>query len=96
MSLEAIYEIKVPSLKKAISHTGETLTESSEGSLTLGYTTVELTEVPGIGPSVPQDIIETVIKYVKETSLHQQGMIMPRNIRHFTCPPLEVMNTSIL
>ncbi|KAJ8917368.1 hypothetical protein NQ315_002392 [Exocentrus adspersus] len=47
--------------------------------------------VPGIGPVVPQELMQTVCKYMKGVAALQQGMVMPRNIRHYNCPPLEVV-----
>lgn len=47
--------------------------------------------IPGIGPIVPDDLIEAVHKYMKTVSTVQHGMVMPRNIRHYNCPPLEIV-----
>ncbi|XP_048488115.1 uncharacterized protein LOC105381494 isoform X3 [Plutella xylostella] len=46
--------------------------------------------VPGIGPPVPEDIVEAFTRYAEEAAREQEQMIMPRNLRHFLCPPLEV------
>ncbi|XP_063923989.1 uncharacterized protein LOC135138069 isoform X2 [Zophobas morio] len=54
------------------------------------YEDVFVDAVPGIGPKVPEKMIATVINFMKETAKVQHGMVMPRNIRHFECPPLEV------
>ncbi|XP_038219947.1 ropporin-1-like protein [Zerene cesonia] len=45
--------------------------------------------VPGIGPPVDLDIIEDFENYILEVSKVQGDVVMPRNIRHFMCPPLE-------
>ncbi|KAJ3652170.1 hypothetical protein Zmor_018158 [Zophobas morio] len=54
------------------------------------YEDVFVDAVPGIGPKVPEIMIAAVINFMKETAKVQHGMVMPRNIRHFECPPLEV------
>ncbi|KAL3270867.1 hypothetical protein HHI36_021383 [Cryptolaemus montrouzieri] len=43
----------------------------------------------GIGPKVPEDLVKEVEKYMKDMAKVQHGMVMPRNIRHYDCPPLE-------
>ncbi|CAK1593062.1 unnamed protein product [Parnassius mnemosyne] len=45
--------------------------------------------VPGIGPPVDEDIIKEVEEYALDVSKVQADLFMPRNIRHFLCPPLE-------
>ncbi|XP_068622180.1 caldesmon-like [Battus philenor] len=45
--------------------------------------------VPGIGPSVEESIIREVEEYALDVSRVQADLFMPRNIRHFLCPPLE-------
>ncbi|CAG9794523.1 unnamed protein product [Diatraea saccharalis] len=45
--------------------------------------------VPGIGPEVDSDIIHEFVEYALDVSKVQADMFMPRNIRHFMCPPLE-------
>ncbi|XP_045508518.1 uncharacterized protein LOC123704253 [Colias croceus] len=45
--------------------------------------------VPGIGPPVEPDIIDDFENYILEVSKVQGDVVMPRNIRHFMCPPLE-------
>ncbi|XP_073965543.1 uncharacterized protein isoform X1 [Choristoneura fumiferana] len=45
--------------------------------------------VPGIGPPVPEDMIADVEEYALDVSKVQAEVFMPRNIRHFMCPPLE-------
>ncbi|XP_074040154.1 uncharacterized protein [Leptinotarsa decemlineata] len=47
--------------------------------------------IPGIGPVVPENLIEAVCGYMKSVSVIQHGMVMPRNIRHYNCPPLELL-----
>lgn len=46
--------------------------------------------IPGIGPIVPERQIKAVIKFMTECSVKQSGYVMPRNIRHFLCPPLDL------
>lgn len=46
--------------------------------------------IPGIGPIVPEEYVEAVREYARKMSALQHGMFMPRNIRHFNCPPLEI------
>ncbi|XP_026483539.2 uncharacterized protein LOC113391697 [Vanessa tameamea] len=45
--------------------------------------------VPGIGPPVENDLIEEFAEYALDICKLQADVIMPRNIRHFLCPPLE-------
>ncbi|XP_045457856.1 uncharacterized protein LOC123668106 [Melitaea cinxia] len=45
--------------------------------------------VPGIGPPVDEDLIRDFVDYALEVCKLQADVIMPRNIRHFLCPPLE-------
>ncbi|CAH2101798.1 unnamed protein product [Euphydryas editha] len=45
--------------------------------------------VPGIGPPVDEDLIREFVDYALEVCKLQADVIMPRNIRHFLCPPLE-------
>ncbi|XP_026322564.1 uncharacterized protein LOC113232142 [Hyposmocoma kahamanoa] len=45
--------------------------------------------VPGIGPPVDEDIIREFEEYAMEICKVQAEVFMPRNIRHFLCPPLE-------
>lgn len=59
-----------------------------EGKFTVDEIFVEA--IPGIGPVVPSDLVEVVVEYMKACAAEQQGMVMPRNIRHYSCPPLEV------
>ncbi|KAF6200205.1 hypothetical protein GE061_006508, partial [Apolygus lucorum] len=47
--------------------------------------------IPGIGPTVPDHIIEEAEKYFLKIAELQEGMVMPRNIKHFHCPPLELV-----
>ncbi|RZC36937.1 serine/threonine-protein phosphatase 4 regulatory subunit 2-like [Asbolus verrucosus] len=54
------------------------------------YEDVYVDAVPGIGARVPEELIAAVCTYMKETAKWQHGVVMPRNIRHFECPPLEV------
>lgn len=45
--------------------------------------------VPGIGPVIPEHQLTAVVEYMKYWAAKQEGMIMPRNIKHFLCPPLD-------
>lgn len=53
------------------------------------YELVYVDAVPGIGPKIPEEMIGAVIEYMREMAKIQHGMVMPRNIRHYECPPLE-------
>ncbi|CAH2258082.1 jg23130 [Pararge aegeria aegeria] len=46
--------------------------------------------VPGIGPPVDKELIRDFEEYALEVSKVQADVLMPRNIRHFLCPPLEM------
>ncbi|KAL4711322.1 hypothetical protein ACJJTC_019163 [Scirpophaga incertulas] len=46
--------------------------------------------VPGIGPPVQEDIIAEFEEYALDVCKVQADMFMPRNIRHFMCPALEM------
>ncbi|KAJ0182954.1 hypothetical protein K1T71_000930 [Dendrolimus kikuchii] len=50
---------------------------------------VQVYAIPGIGPPVDEDIIHDFVEYAIEVSRVQADHFMPRNIRHFLCPPLE-------
>ncbi|KAF5290047.1 hypothetical protein FQA39_LY14828 [Lamprigera yunnana] len=63
--------------------------EEEEHEEKMNYICIEA--IPGIGCRVPEHIVEAFIKYIKECAVVQHGMVMPRNIRHFNCPPLEVL-----
>ncbi|KAF7284725.1 hypothetical protein GWI33_021734 [Rhynchophorus ferrugineus] len=56
------------------------------------YDEVFVDAIPGIGAVVPDDLIAAVLNYVHICEKNQHGMFMPRNIRHYSCPPLEVLN----
>ncbi|XP_072948586.1 uncharacterized protein [Epargyreus clarus] len=45
--------------------------------------------VPGIGPPVEEEIRREFIDYALDVCKVQADVFMPRNIRHFMCPPLE-------
>ncbi|CAG4949605.1 unnamed protein product [Parnassius apollo] len=45
--------------------------------------------VPGIGPPVDEEIVKEVEEYALDVAKVQADLFMPRNIRHFLCPPLE-------
>ncbi|KAG5872482.1 Ropporin-1-like protein, partial [Gonioctena quinquepunctata] len=52
---------------------------------------VYIEAIPGIGPIVPEHLITAVCDYMKSVATIQHGMVMPRNIRHYNCPPLELL-----
>ncbi|EFA05212.1 uncharacterized protein LOC103313297 [Tribolium castaneum] len=56
------------------------------------YEDVFVDPVPGIGPKVPENLILAVCNYMKDVAKWQHDMVMPRNIRHFDRPPLEIRN----
>lgn len=45
--------------------------------------------VPGIGPTVSTNRVTAVGLWLTECSLKQEGMVGPRNVRHFLCPDLD-------
>lgn len=49
--------------------------------------------VPGIGPIIPELQISAVVEYMHYWAAKQQGMVMPRNINHILCPPLDLPST---
>ncbi|CAG9861326.1 unnamed protein product [Phyllotreta striolata] len=51
-------------------------------------------KVPGIGGVVPDHLIKAVSEYMKGLAAVQHNMVMPRNIRHYNCPPLEVVESN--
>lgn len=53
------------------------------------YEEVHVDAIPGIGGVVPETLVEAVVKYMREMAAVQHGMVMPRNVRHYRCPPLE-------
>ncbi|XP_034943287.1 ropporin-1-like protein [Chelonus insularis] len=50
--------------------------------------------IPGIGPRLTVEEITAVIEWVTECANVQEGMIGPRNLRHFQCPPLDRQDMS--
>ena len=48
----------------------------------------ELFKVPGIGPKVSEDKITSVGLWLADCARRQNGVVGPRNIRHFLCPAL--------
>ncbi|XP_045771159.1 uncharacterized protein LOC123871417 [Maniola jurtina] len=46
--------------------------------------------VPGIGAPVDEDLMKDFEEYALEVCKVQADVFMPRNIRHFLCPPLEM------
>ncbi|XP_044763429.1 uncharacterized protein LOC123320240 [Coccinella septempunctata] len=75
--------------------TEDTVTKSESGAETVEeeddskFEDVLVTAKPGIGPKVPDDLVKEIERYMKEMAKVQHGMVMPRNIRHYDCPPLE-------
>ncbi|KAI5735701.1 hypothetical protein M8J77_021554 [Diaphorina citri] len=51
--------------------------------------------VPGIGPKIPQWQIEQVLSFMLVMAQKQDGYVMPRNIQHRNCPPLDKLEESI-
>ncbi|XP_074097349.1 uncharacterized protein LOC141526304 [Cotesia typhae] len=45
--------------------------------------------IPGIGPKLSSSEVTKVGKWMTECSSVQGGMVGPRNLRHFQCPPLD-------
>nr|CAI5817118.1 unnamed protein product [Callosobruchus analis] len=37
--------------------------------------------VPGIGPAVPEELIQTVCEYMEKVAASQRGMVMPQKHR---------------
>nr|CAI5819026.1 unnamed protein product [Callosobruchus analis] len=56
------------------------------------YEEIHMAAVPGIGPAVPEELIQTVCEYMEKVAASQRGMVMPRNIANYNCPPLEVLD----
>ncbi|XP_013177537.1 PREDICTED: uncharacterized protein LOC106124999 isoform X3 [Papilio xuthus] len=59
-------------------------------------TIINVYAVPGIGPPVDEHIIKDVEDYAAEVAKVQAELFMPRNIRHFMCPPLEKCIENVL
>lgn len=51
-------------------------------------------EIPGIGPVIPEPQILAVVEYMQYWATKQEGMVMPRNINHILCPPLDPLPTT--
>lgn len=51
-------------------------------------------EIPGIGPVIPEPQILAVVEYMQYWATKQEGMVMPRNINHILCPPLDPLPTN--
>ncbi|CAH1997598.1 unnamed protein product [Acanthoscelides obtectus] len=65
--------------------------ESEEEDKDTHYEEVWVDAIPGIGPVVPEHLVRAVGEYMSSIAAIQHGMVMPRNIRHYNCPPLEVV-----
>ncbi|XP_046476534.1 ropporin-1-like protein isoform X1 [Neodiprion pinetum] len=46
-------------------------------------------KVPGIGPYLTSEHVATVSIWLSECARLQEGMVGPRNLRHFQCPSLD-------
>ncbi|XP_060533280.1 uncharacterized protein LOC132706142 isoform X2 [Cylas formicarius] len=64
--------------------------ESISVELEKEYEDVFVAAVPGIGAVVSDALVDAVADYMKGVARFQHGMVMPRNIRHYSCPPLDV------
>ncbi|XP_014288257.1 uncharacterized protein [Halyomorpha halys] len=51
--------------------------------------------LPGIGPPIPQYIVDEVEVYLRQCASKQCGMVMPRNLRHFLCPSLDGLGEEV-
>lgn len=69
------------------SHLTEELSKFDESIILTGELYWE--HVSGIGPVVPEHQLTAVIEYMRYWAAKQEGMVMPRNIKHFLCPPLD-------
>lgn len=47
--------------------------------------------IPGIGPIVPLELVNAVERHLTAVAAEEHGMTMPRHVRHYSCPPLEVV-----
>ncbi|XP_041970516.1 ropporin-1-like protein isoform X2 [Aricia agestis] len=63
--------------------------QSTEEDIPLPEVTV-VYAVPGIGAPVDPETIKEFEEYALDVSKAQADMFMPRNIRHFMCPPLQI------
>ncbi|XP_033222994.1 ropporin-1-like protein isoform X2 [Belonocnema kinseyi] len=45
--------------------------------------------IPGIGPRLLAEEVACVAIWMSECARRQEGMVGPRNLRHFQCPPLD-------
>ncbi|XP_057341989.1 uncharacterized protein LOC130678656 [Microplitis mediator] len=50
--------------------------------------------IPGIGAQLTSNEVAKVANWMTECSKVQGGMVGPRNLRHFQCPPLDRQKTS--
>ncbi|CAH0549120.1 unnamed protein product [Brassicogethes aeneus] len=53
------------------------------------YEDVWVPRVPGIGGVVPMALVHAVEDYMRTVACLHEGMVMPRDIIHYSCPPLE-------
>ncbi|XP_055628342.1 uncharacterized protein LOC129769861 [Toxorhynchites rutilus septentrionalis] len=63
----------------------KTLTRSTD--LAVEYS-CKIPRLPGIGPPLAEEIIETFLAYLAKRAVHQQGLIYPRNFREPPCPKI--------
>lgn len=54
----------------------------------------ELLKVPGIGPKVSEDTVTKVGLWLGDCSRRQNGIVGPRNMRHFLCPYLDDLSSA--
>lgn len=76
-----------PAEESQESHLSEKLSKSDESIILTCEPYWE--HVPGIGPVVPEHQLTAVVEYMKYWAAKQEGMVMPRNVKHFLCPPLD-------
>lgn len=53
----------------------------------------KLMTISGIGPRLSSEEVAAVTVWMKECARLQDGMVGPRNLRHFQCPPLDRHDT---
>ncbi|VEN58032.1 unnamed protein product [Callosobruchus maculatus] len=64
----------------------------SKNHTEVSYEEIHIDAIPGIGPAVPEELIQAVCEYMEKMAATQRGMVMPRNITNYNCPPLEVLD----
>ncbi|XP_066153661.1 uncharacterized protein [Euwallacea fornicatus] len=56
------------------------------------YDEIYVESIKGIGPTISVALTKPVMTYMKDCAKQQHGMVMPRNISHYSCPPLEILD----